>query len=175
MDELNIEEIKERFDLLKKANNSNSCCISELAKELSVLKTDLMKFIISNHLHFTTDSTNKNKELIICDVFKYESENPASNQWLMDKQNNNRNVIFVTYDCQLDVYIIKQDYGNKASKWRNTKDKIQKLKEQKIIEDKFVKICTSNHTDHVWKENVLINTWKEALSKNNWIFKITDL
>ena len=40
---MDIQEIKRRFDLLKMANNERYCLLSELAKELKVRKTDLMK------------------------------------------------------------------------------------------------------------------------------------
>lgn len=59
---MNIAEIKRRFDLLKTANASNYCLVSELAKELRASKTDLMQFILDNPKLFHTEDVYSYKK-----------------------------------------------------------------------------------------------------------------
>lgn len=53
---MDIAVIKRKFELLKMANASDFCLVSELAKELKASKTDLMQFVLENPKLFHTEN-----------------------------------------------------------------------------------------------------------------------
>lgn len=62
---MDISEIKRKFELLKMANASNYCLVSELAKELKVSKTDLMQFVLDNYKLFHVEDIYSYKKKLI--------------------------------------------------------------------------------------------------------------
>ena len=63
---MNITEIKERFELLEAATLEKSILVKDLAKELKVSVTDLMKFILDNPGMFATEESWSYKSKTVC-------------------------------------------------------------------------------------------------------------
>lgn len=61
-------EIELRFDLLKKVNGTDKVSVSDLAKELSVKKTDLMQIIIGNPTTYNWERGIRTKQAILTKV-----------------------------------------------------------------------------------------------------------
>ena len=57
--EINILDVKKRFDLLKRIYGRTYCDVPDLAKELGVKKTDLMDFIEQNPKLFNVKNEKK--------------------------------------------------------------------------------------------------------------------
>ena len=138
--DLYIDEIKEVYTLLTKANCTFSIYISELAKELEVKKTYLMKFIQDNPLLFKVKIDKKG--LIIEEVYLSIEDNPYTQEYLDKKKSEWANKLFVSrwdYYGQPGPFYIEEDKnpgGTDCLKkpyymnywlWRNTKEKMEKF------------------------------------------------
>lgn len=184
---MDINEIKRRFDLLKKVNNESYCLVSELAKELKVSKTDLMQFIEDNHDLFSlgviTDPISnrvaKNKGLLIKNVYLTSAENPTTDEWIEKKVKENKKYIYINeieYYGRIEGYYISRDSEkgshNREYLWRNTKEKLDKLVEQGIVcKHTF---CIGNMSDCYSStfEYALLGDWENKLIENGWKFNV---
>lgn len=160
---MNIAEIKRRFDLLKTANASNYCLVSELAKELRASKTDLMQFILDNPKLFHTEDVysykkktytttiwgNKFKEtrtikdkvlgLGIKEVYINPEDNFRTDEWLQKQIVEKAKYISISaFDNygSIEGYFIEIDNGEsecRYSEWRNTEAKVKELQSLGIV------------------------------------------
>lgn len=160
---MNIAEIKRRFDLLKTANASNYCLVSELAKELRASKTDLMQFILDNPKLFHTEDVysykkktytttiwgNKFKEtrtikdkvlgLGIKEVYINPEDNFRTDEWLQKQIVEKAKYISISaFDNygRIEGYFIEIDNGEsecRYSEWRNTEAKVKELQSLGIV------------------------------------------
>lgn len=178
---LNIELIYKKFNLLLKANCSDFASISELSKELKVLKTELMEFIECNEKLFNVfPFPNKKLGLCVKNVYLTPADNPKTDEWLEHMMQSYKTCIEVSpIDNYGTVagYAIFEDFENtcvnKEHLWRNTKSKIEYLKSQQIIKDSII-IMGSGYSSYIQNvENVLIeDNWREKLKNLGWTFNI---
>ena len=138
---MKIEEVKEVFDLYCLANGMNVVRITDLAKELGIKKTVLMKYINENCKLFNTFYSSKAKKesdkvLLIKGVYLNAEDNPTTEEWLFLKILDNEKYIDISEWNNYGViegYFVEIDEDGKEASWRNTKDKIQYLKDEGIL------------------------------------------
>lgn len=180
---MNIEEIKTKFDLLKKVNNKKFCLVSELAKELKVSKTDLMQFIEDNSVLFNTKNyqkrtrnTIKNLGIGIQNVFLSADENPLTDEWLKKQIKENEKYIYI---CEFDNYHTIEGYyididGENSelrrNLWRNTEDKINKLIKLGVVEKNTFYLGGYGDCSAIEKEYAITKNGLQILTDNGWTF-----
>lgn len=182
---MEIKEIKRRFELLKKVNNENYCLVAELAKELKTSKTDLMQFIEDNDKLFSLGIIEKNISnkktkslgLGIRGVYINPDENPATDEWLAKKIEENKNYIYISeisYYDRIEGYFISMDSeissNNREHLWRNTQEKVKKLLEQGIVGKHTFCIGSMSDCYHHTFDYALLRDWEEKLKANGWVF-----
>lgn len=181
---MEIQEIKRRFDLLRKVNNDNYCLISELAKELKISKTDLMQFIEDNRNLFSLvalkkhmkNGTIKNIGTALREVYLNVDENPKTDEWLKKQIEQYKNYIYVSeinYYGSIQGYYVDVDNENcknRENLWRNTKEKIDKLIEQNIVSEYTFCIGGYNDCYNRFCKFALLGDWENKLLKNGWKF-----
>lgn len=144
---MDISEIKRKFELLKMANASNYCLVSELAKELKVSKTDLMQFVLDNYKLFhvediysykkktytTTIWGNKFRDtktvkdkilgLGVTSVYLNPEDNFRTEEWLQKQIVEKAKYIYISefdnYGCIEGYFVVidKEDSSNKNKEW----------------------------------------------------------
>lgn len=136
-----IEEVKKVFDLCCLANGMKVVRITDLAKELGIRKTVLMDFINENCKLFNTFYSSKAKKesdkvLLIKGVYLNAEDNPITKEWLFKKILDNQKYIYISewnnYGS-VEGYFVEVDKEGKEASWRNSKDKIQYLKDEGIL------------------------------------------
>lgn len=180
-----INEIKRRFDLLKKVNNESYCLVSELAKELKVSKTDLMQFIENNPKLFSVATMEKraskgvtrNLGLAVKAVYLNPCDNPITEEWLKKQIKEKANYIYISeidYYGSIQGYYIEKDVkgNNREHLWRNTQEKLNKLVEQGIV-GKYT-FCVGGIGDcyNRFCEYALLGDWENKLIENGWKFNL---
>ena len=133
MKNLNLKEVKECFDLYKVAFNKKPY-ISNLANELRIKTTELMKFIVENDKHFVLYQNDKGT--YISQVYVELKDREGTDEYVEYNKQKYKNTIFlkaVYYDYTKDVafhYVQQDEKDDKRSdEWRNTPDKIDKIKQ----------------------------------------------
>lgn len=159
---MNIQEIKERVELFQKATCQKTVLVSDIAKELKCRITDLMKFIIDNPKLFNTEEVwtlknetyyeyvcgskhkytrqvkDKCKGLGIECIYLSPEENWRTDEWAEKQKKDFENTFWVSkwnnYGVIEGMYV-DNDKEDKMrhNLWRNTPEKIEKLKEQGIL------------------------------------------
>lgn len=132
MKNLNLKDIKECFELYKVAFNKKPY-ISNLANELRIKTTELMKFIVENDKHFVLYQNDKGT--YISQVYVELKDREGTNEYVEYNKERYKNTIFlkvVYYDYTKDVafHCVEQDSKDdkRSDEWRNTPDKIDKIK-----------------------------------------------
>jgi len=133
MKNLNLKEVKECFDLYKVAFNKKPY-ISNLANELRIKTTELMKFIVENDKHFVLYQNDKGT--YISQVYVELKDREGTNEYVEYNKERYKNTIFlkpVYYDYTNDVkfHCVEQDSKDdkRSDEWRNTSDKMTKIKQ----------------------------------------------
>lgn len=133
MKNLNLKEVKECFDLYKVAFNKKTY-ISNLANELRIKTTELMKFIVENDKHFVLYQNDKGT--YISQVYVELKDREGTNEYVEYNKERYKNTIFlkpVYYDYTNDVkfHCVEQDSKDdkRSDEWRNTSDKMTKIKQ----------------------------------------------
>lgn len=138
---INIEDIKYRYKLLKELYQTNQISIPVLAGELDIKQTDLMQFILSNREYFAITVPVTGKGLDIARIYDKLEENPVTEEWLQKKIKDNAKTIWLypikefnnimgwrlaqtTTDPDPTVF----PNFNRATKWKNTKEKVAEVK-----------------------------------------------
>lgn len=178
---MKITEIKRRFDLLTKANNENYCLLSELAKELSIKKTDLMQFIEDNYKLFSicamerkmNNGKFKNLGVAIQNVYLHVDENPITDEWLKKHLEEYKDYIYIEEISnygEILGYYVKEDKDGKLREnlWRNTKEKIEKLRKQGIIGERTFYIGGYNDSYKRIYDTTLLQGWRNHLKDEGW-------
>lgn len=160
---IDIITIKDRLDLLKKANLQDSVLVKDLAKEINVRVTDLMQFILNNPKLFSTKEIwslkrktsyyyvcgkkykdtklvrDKLKGLGISEAYLRAEDNFRTDEWLEKQKREYRKTIWVS---KWDNYgTIEGEYINGETDdseyryhlWRNTHEKIDKLRDMGVL------------------------------------------
>lgn len=176
---ITIDSVYKKFNLLIKANCSDYASITELSKELKVLKTELMEFIENNEKLFNTIQ-NKKLGLCIKNVYLNIDDNPNTEEWLDKMKSKYEKHIIVTdidnYGTHVGYAIIEDKENicqNKEYLWRNTKSKIYYLYDQKLIMSMPISFGTGYTASSITIDNVLIDhEWQEKLKDLGWTFEI---
>ena len=132
MKTLDLKEVRDRFELYKVAFNKKPY-INNLANELGVKTTTLMKFIVDNDKHFVLYQNDKGT--YISEVYVDLKDREGTNEYVEYNKERYKNTIFlkvVYYDYTNDVmfHYVEQDSADdkRSSEWRNTSDKMSKIK-----------------------------------------------
>lgn len=148
--ELEISEIKRIVHLIQTVDCTRYALIADVAKEMSVKKTEIMQFIEDNpklfsiyRIDITTKTTTKNLGLGIGKVYLKANENPDTEEWMNDKiaeWDKKIHVAEMTYYDQHEYYYIPEDDPKsenstyaKQGKYRNTPAKIKELVDAGIL------------------------------------------
>lgn len=149
--EFEIGEIKRIVHLIQTVDCTNYALVTDVAKEMSVKKTELMQFIEDNPKLFHTyevfrnvsKSSNKSIGLAIGKVYLNANENPDTEEWMNDKiaeWDKKIHVAEMTYYDQHEYYYIPEDDPKsenstyaKQGKYRNTPAKIKELVDAGIL------------------------------------------
>ena len=137
---MKISEIKCIFELLMKVNCTSYVLVSELADEMGMKKTDLMRYIDANPDLFTT--VKKGEGLAIEQVFESAEQKPYTDAWVKSKKKEWKSRIHVRYITNTrfgppttDIYIEvdTNEDGHRYAEWRNTPEKIESLIQTGLI------------------------------------------
>ena len=154
MEKLYLSEVKERFELYKVAFNQKPH-VSNLAKELGVKTTTLMKFIVENDKHFQLHTDNKGT---------YVSQVYVGLEYIEYNKKKYKNTIFLE-----KVY---SDYSNTVDEWANTPEKIDKIKDylQQVtfFGDGYSGGYTRKYDNYLSKQNI------KLLMSQGWKFENYD-
>lgn len=174
---MTIDLVKNKFELLKLINNEKWCYAHELAKELSVKKTELMSFIVENPKLFNTSTklNNKDTKLIITNIYLNASENPGTEEWLEQQKIKYKNYIqvsYIDYYGHIEGYFIDPDKEGPLheNEWRNTQEKIDLLVKQNIVKKYTFVVGGLSDVYYRTYDYALIDNWQEKLKKNGWEF-----
>ena len=169
MKNLNLKEVKECFELYKVAFNKKPY-VSNLAKELGVKTTTLMKFIVDNDKHFVMYQNDKGT--YIYQIYLELKDKPGSDEFVAYNKEKYKNTLFLdtySYPYNEDVIefhrIIEDKKDNERSnEWRNTPEKVKAVKE--FITDTKVSIGMDiyRYDDYIPKKNI------ELLITQGWQF-----
>ena len=169
MKNLNLKDIKECFELYKVAFNKKPY-VSNLAKELCVKTTTLMKFIVDNDKHFVMYQNDKGT--YIYQIYLELKDKPGSDEFVAYNKEKYKNTLFLdtySYPYNEDVIefhrIIEDKKDNERSnEWRNTPEKVKAVKE--FITDTKVSIGMDiyRYDDYIPKKNI------ELLITQGWQF-----
>lgn len=175
---MKINEIKRIVNLVKEVNCENWAVISEVAKEMGVMKTAVMQFINDNPKLFkvvpyiggiTNNAKAKNLGLVIKTVYNSAEENPETEEWLEVQRKMWEKKIHIGertyYGCH-EYWLIVEDDG-KEGKYRNTPEKIQELVDAGVI--KKVGMCYGGWGDARHEEVFIFNDdVKKAIEDYGW-------
>ncbi|WP_424653109.1 hypothetical protein [Capnocytophaga sputigena] len=169
MKNLDLKEVKDRFELYKIAFNKKAY-INNLANELSVKTTTLMKFIVDNSKHFILYENDKGT--YISQIYLDLKDKPGSDEFVAYNKEKYKNTIFLnTYSYPYNEDVIefhriiedKKD-DERSNEWRNTPEKVKAVKE--FITDTKVSIGMDiyKYPDYIPKQNI------ELLISQGWKF-----
>jgi len=138
--ELTIPNVKDIVRLIQKVNCQNYALISEVAKEMSVKKTQVMMYIEEHPKLFILVEVKKGDKvqgLGIKTVYTDANQNPETEEWLnlqKDLWEKKIHISSMYYYNQLEFYHIAVDTSaEKRNLYRNTPEKIQELEEAGLI------------------------------------------
>ena len=131
-----IETIKICFDLLVKIKGSKEpIYILDIARELKIKQTDLMQFILDNSNLFHCYEGKKTGKLVISRVYLSAIDNWQTEEWLDHQIKIKEKYFYVSeydnYGYMSGYYIAyDEEKDDKLYLWRNTKVKVDDLKEK---------------------------------------------
>lgn len=133
MKKLNLKDVKECFELYRIAFQKKPF-VSNLAKELGVKSTELMKFIVDNDKHFLLYSNDKGS--YISQVYVELKDREGTDEYVEYNKEKYKNTIFLStkefdYSNIVDFHYVETDTKKdekRSNEWRNTPEKIDKIK-----------------------------------------------
>ena len=171
MKTLDLKEVRDRFELYKVAFNKKPY-VNNLANELGVKTTTLMKFIVDNDKHFVLYQNDKGT--YISKVYLELKDIPGTDEFVEYNKEKYKNTIFLEgfiypYSSTVSFHYVKIDTEDEERKneWRNTKEKIEKIKQYFKIKDvswDIYKSTMETFDKYVSKENI------ELLISQGWEF-----
>lgn len=171
MKTLDLKEVKDRFELYKVAFNKNPH-VKDLARELSVKTTTLMKFIEDNNIHFRLYKSSIGS--FINEVYFELKDSPGTDEFVEYNKERYKNTLFLdtyiypyTSDVVFHCIIEDKKDDKRSNEWRNTPEKIEKI--SKFLALKEVCIGSliegvNRYFDFIPKENI------ELLISQGWEF-----
>lgn len=168
MKTLDLKEVRDRFELYKVAFNKKPY-VNNLANELGVKTTTLMKFIVDNDKHFVLYQNDKGT--YISQIYLELKDKPGSDEFVEYNKEKYKNTIFLdTYAYPYTSGVVfhrviedKKD-NERSNEWRNTPEKVKKIKEFITNENFSIGMEIYRYTDYIPKENI------ELLISQGWKF-----
>lgn len=133
-------KLKEKYVLLQQVNCSQAVKIAELAEELDIHKTSLMKYILDKEHRnlFLLNIPKNGTGLEISKIYNSFVENPITNEWLENKVKENEYNIWACpireFNAIAGWTIIPTEenpelVGEQRGKhlWKNSKEKVEKV------------------------------------------------
>lgn len=169
--EINILDVKKRFDLLKRIYGRTYCDVPNLAKELGVKKTDLMDFIEQNPKLFNVE--NGKKGLIIQGVFLKPEDNCKTEEWLEKQIEDNKMYIHIdeidNYGQIIGYHIVcDKQYRNHENLWRNTEEKIEAIRALGVTEPKTFYLGWLGDSTRFDVEHYISEDGIKTLEEHGW-------
>ena len=168
MKKLDLKEVRDRFELYKVAFNKNPY-VSNLANELGVKTTTLMKFITDNVKHFVLYQDNKGT--YIYQIYLELKDKPGSDEFVEHNKEKYKNTIFLDnyvypYCSEVEFHYVTEDKkdNERSNEWRNTPEKIKAIKNFFENREIYVDIYTYKYDTYISKENI------ELLITQGWKF-----
>ena len=169
MKQLDLKEVKNRFELYKVAFNKKPY-INNLANELGVKTTTLMKFIVDNDKHFILYKNDKGT--YIYEIYLELKDKPGSDEFVTYNKEKYKNTIFLntySYPYNEDViefhYLVEDKKDDKRSnEWRNTPEKVKAVKEFMSETKVSIGMDIYRYDNYIPKEKV------ELLISQGWKF-----
>ena len=143
--DLTFEEVEECRKLLKQMGEPVTP--QNLAKELGVKKTDMMRFLLEGGYHFDmTEWTKHNKYyqvvkkwITVDKVFVNEIDNPRNPEWLPMMKAKYPKYLYLTkvedYGTLLGWKLEVDQKDRYGYGWRNTEEKVQAVKDAGLMKD----------------------------------------
>lgn len=160
---MELQQIKESFELLKIANNHSYVLIPELSKELKTTKTHLMGFVINNPKNFYTENIWSVKDV---KVRRRLWPNDPKSVYTTTEQVKNRNLGLGIKNVYLDA---AENY--RTDEWL-----------QKIIKEKGKYLHISESDNYGYIQGYYVKTdlkkqddefryylWRNTQTKINWL------
>lgn len=143
MKDLTFEEVEECRKLLKQMGEPVTP--QNLAKELGVKKTEMMRFLNEGKYHFDMTKWTKRdkysrvtKEWVTVDkVFINDIDNPSNPEWLpMMKAKHAKHIYLrkvLDYGYQLGWKLVVDIPGREGYGWRNTEEKVKAIEDAGLL------------------------------------------
>lgn len=160
--DLTFEEVEECRKLLKQMGEPVTP--QNLAKELGVKKTDMMRFLLEGGYHFDmTEWTKHNKYyqvvkkwITVDKVFVNEIDNPRNPEWLPMMKAKYAKLIHLRkvedYGYPLGWKLVVDPKGREGFGWRNTEEKLKAIEDAGLL--KTATFCFGGFGDG-WNEHYL--------------------
>jgi hypothetical protein len=168
MKTLDLKEVRDRFELYKVAFNKKPY-VNNLANELGVKTTTLMKFIVNNDKHFVLYQNDKGT--YISQIYLELKDKPGSDEFVEYNKEKYKNTLFLdtytypyTYDVEFHRLKIDEKDKERSNEWRNTPEKVKKIKEFITNKNVSIGIEINRYTDYIPKEYI------ELLISQGWEF-----
>lgn len=155
---LDLKEVVERFRLYTLAFNKKPY-VNNLANELGVKTTTLMKLIVDNSEHFVLFQNDKGT--YISKIYLELKDKPGSKDFVEYNKEKYKDTLFLDvytypYTENIGFHRLKVDEPDeeRRNEWRNTPEKIKAVKE--FISDTKVSIGMDTYTydDYISNENI---------------------
>ena len=173
MKKLDLKEVRDRFELYKVAFNKNPY-INNLANELGVKTTTLMKFIVDNDKHFVMYQNDKGT--YISQIYLDLKNKPGSDEFVAYNKEKYKNTIFLDpyiypycYDVSFHRIIEDEKDNERSNEWRNTPEKVKKVRE--FIEE-YISSSGYNRRHLSWHQ--IPKECIELLMSQGWKFENYD-
>ena len=168
MKTLDLKEVRDRFELYKTAFNKKPY-IKNLANELGVKTTTLMKFIVDNDKHFVLYQNDKGT--YISQMYLELKDKPGTNEFVEYNKEKYKDTLFLdtyiypyTYDMGFHRLKVDEKDEKRCNEWRNTPEKIEKVKN--FLIDRYAANggYTEKYPDYISNETI------ELLISKGWKF-----
>ena len=171
---LTLTKVKECFILYNQAFN-RFAYVDELAKELGVKTTELMKFIVDNKDHFALQVNKRGTSVLEVYVdLKYKI---GTEEWLAYQKEIYKDTIFLSkayksYVLSVDFHFVEESSKDvlMSNEWKNTKEKMEKIKSYLNEATTWVGIYATQKT----YDNCLLKENIELLIYQGWKFENYD-
>lgn len=168
-EKLTLKEVRDCFELYKAAFNKKPY-ISNLANELRIKTTELMKFIVENDKHFVLYQNDKGT--YIANIYLDLRDKPGSDEFVEYRKEKYKNVLVLDtysypYTREVVFHRLRVDEKDeeRSNEWRNTAEKIEKVKDFLIEERVANGDYTERYSDCLPKDKI------ELLISQGWEFK----
>ena len=179
--ELTLNKVNECFYFYNKAFNKYPH-ISELAKELGIKTTVLMKFVLNNNDYFEINQDKKGA--FIRKVYTDLKNRIGSNEYVAFLKDKYKNAIIlkpitIAYTSDVGCHSIRteEENGDRFKEWGNTPEKIEKIKpfleKTSIVQGGFGDSYDYEVNNYISKKNIelLINQGWEFVNYNKNSYK----